>query len=160
MSYVVNFFSFQGLIVSYLYKDFGGARKTNAVPCIVYFLNLLRGKCRAKVGVAFYNYYSFRKVSVLLMRFRQLLFFNIAVNKILSYCFLSIFFHFIFQNFTSDIGKILELQDVENGLDDYRSTAYLTFEQYRYYLFKEVFSALPDEMSVQDTLKVSEFIKY
>ena len=70
------------------------------------------------------------------------------------------FFHFIFQNFTSDIGKILELQDVENGLDDYRSTAYLTFEQYRYYLFKEVFSALPDEMSVQDTLKVSEFIKY
>jgi len=57
------------------------------------------------------------------------------------------------KNFTSDIGKILELQDVENGLDDYRSTAYLTFEQYRYYLFKEVFSALPDEMSVQDTLK-------
>ena len=91
MSYVVNFFSFQGLIVSYLYKDFGGARKTNAVPCIVYFLILLRGKCRAKVGVAFYNYYSFRKVSFLFMRFRQLLFFNIAVNKILSF----VFFQFI-----------------------------------------------------------------
>ena len=76
-----------------------------------------------------------------------------------EFCFsFNFFFHFIFQNFTSDIGKILELQDVENGLDDYRSTAYLTFEQYRYYLFKEVFSALPDEMSVQDTLKVSEFI--
>ena len=88
-------FSFQGLIVSYLYKDFGGARKTNAVPCIVYFLNLLRGKCRAKVGVAFYNYYSFRKVSFLLMRFRQLLFFNIAVNKILSFVFFQFFsFHF------------------------------------------------------------------
>ena len=81
------------------------------------------------------------------------MFFNIAVNK--SVLFSLFFSPFIFQNFTSDIGKILELQDVENGLDDYRSTSYLSFEQYRYYLFKEVFSALPDEMSVQDILKVS-----
>ena len=54
---------------------------------------------------------------------------------------------------TNDIGKILDLQDVDKGLDDYRSTSYLTFEQYRYYLFKEVFSALPDEMSVLDQQK-------
>ena len=65
--------------------------------------------------------------------------------------------YFFFQNLTSDIGKILDLQDVENGLDDYRSTAYLTFEQYRYYLFKEVFTALPDEMSIDDQFKVSLF---
>lgn len=39
---------------------------------------------------------------------------------------------------------------MEKGLDDYRSTAYLNFEQYRYYLFKEVFSALPDQMSIPD----------
>ena len=64
---------------------------------------------------------------------------------------------FFLQNLTSDIGKILDLQDVENGLDDYRSTAYLTFEQYRYYLFKEVFTALPDEMSIDDQFKVSLF---
>jgi len=51
---------------------------------------------------------------------------------------------------TDEIGKILDLQDVDKGLDDYRSTSYLTFEQYRYYLFKEVFSALPDEMSIPE----------
>ena len=39
---------------------------------------------------------------------------------------------------TLHIGKVLELEDVDNGLDDYRSTSNLTFEQYRYYLFKEV----------------------
>ena len=44
-----------------------------------------------------------------------------------------------FQTLTSQIGKILELEDVDNGIDDYRSTTFLTFEQYRYYLFKEVF---------------------
>jgi len=54
---------------------------------------------------------------------------------------------------TADIGKILELDDVDKGLDDYRSTSYLTFEQYRYYMFKEVFSALPDEMSIPDQHK-------
>ena len=87
------------------------------------------------------------------------MFINIAVNKSFVFIWFLKKISFIFQNFTSDIGKILELQDVENGLDDYRSTAYLSFEQYRYYLFKEVFSALPDEMSIQDTLKVSEKLK-
>ena len=57
---------------------------------------------------------------------------------------------FLFQALTAEIGKILELDDVDKGLDDYRSTEYLNFEQYRYYLFKEVFSALPDEMSIPD----------
>lgn len=54
---------------------------------------------------------------------------------------------------TDEIGKILDLQDVDKGLDDYRSTSYLTFEQYRYYLFKEVFSALPDEMSIPEQVR-------
>ena len=44
----------------------------------------------------------------------------------------------MFQGLTADIGKILELDEVDKGLDDYRSTSYLTFEQYRYYMFKEV----------------------
>ena len=60
------------------------------------------------------------------------------------------FLYFFLQDLTDKIGKILDLQDVDKGLDDYRSTSYLTFEQYRYYLFKEVFSALPDEMSIPD----------
>lgn len=54
------------------------------------------------------------------------------------------------KNLTLQIGKVLELEDVDNGLDDYRSTSNLTFEQYRYYLFKEVFSALPDEMPIEE----------
>ncbi len=45
---------------------------------------------------------------------------------------------------------MLELEDVDNGLDDYRSTNNLSFDQYRYYLFKEVFSALPDEMDLEE----------
>ena len=60
------------------------------------------------------------------------------------------FLYIFLQDLTDKIGKILDLQDVDKGLDDYRSTSYLTFEQYRYYLFKEVFSALPDEMSIPD----------
>jgi hypothetical protein len=36
------------------------------------------------------------------------------------------------------LGTILELEDVDRGLDDYRSTNSLSFDQYRYYLFKEV----------------------
>lgn len=45
---------------------------------------------------------------------------------------------YFFQTLTSQIGKIVELEDVDKGIDDYRSTQSLTFEQYRYYLFKEV----------------------
>ena len=63
------------------------------------------------------------------------------------------FFFFFLQLLTAEIGKILDLQDVDKGLDDYRSTSFLSFEQYRYYLFKEVFSALPDEMSIPDQHK-------
>ena len=55
-----------------------------------------------------------------------------------SYCIKSFLFFISFQNLTLQIGKVLELEDVDNGLDDYRSTSNLTFEQYRYYLFKEV----------------------
>jgi len=51
---------------------------------------------------------------------------------------------------TAEIGNVLELKDVDKGIDDYRSTPHLTFDQYRYYLSKEVFSALPEEMSVPD----------
>ena len=45
---------------------------------------------------------------------------------------------YFFQTLTSQIGKIVELEDVDKGIDDYRSKQSLTFEQYRYYLFKEV----------------------
>lgn len=51
---------------------------------------------------------------------------------------------------TSQLGSALELEDVANGLEDYRSTTSLSFDQYRYYLFKEMFSALPEDISVED----------
>lgn len=54
---------------------------------------------------------------------------------------------------TSSLGNILDVCGVEKGLDDYRSTSNLTFEQYRYYLLKEVFSALPDTISVTEQRK-------
>jgi len=57
---------------------------------------------------------------------------------------------FKLKTLTSEIGTVLELKDVDKGIDDYRSTPHLTFDQYRYYLSKEVFSALPEEMSVPD----------
>ena len=52
----------------------------------------------------------------------------------------------MFQVLTSNLGHIVEVNGVEKGLDDYRSTPNLDFEQYRYYLLKEVFSALPDQV--------------
>ena len=42
----------------------------------------------------------------------------------------------------------------EKGLDDFQSTPTLTFEQYRFYLQKEVFSDLPDEVSIGECSKI------
>jgi len=39
---------------------------------------------------------------------------------------------------TAQIGNVLELEDVDKGLDDFRSTQSLSFDQYRFYLSKEV----------------------
>ncbi len=41
------------------------------------------------------------------------------------------------QTLIAQIGNVLDLQDVDNGLDDYRSTPSLSFDQFRFYLFKE-----------------------
>jgi len=51
---------------------------------------------------------------------------------------------------TCNIGHILGIVGAEKGLDDFRSTTTLTFEQYRFYLQSELFSDLPDEISVDD----------
>jgi hypothetical protein len=42
------------------------------------------------------------------------------------------------QSLTAQIGAVVDLADVDKGLDDYRSTNSLSYDQYRYYLFKEV----------------------
>merc|ERR1712013_811514 len=51
---------------------------------------------------------------------------------------------------TCNIGHILGIVGAEKGLDHFRSTPTLTFEQYRFYLQSEIFSDLPDEISVAD----------
>jgi len=57
---------------------------------------------------------------------------------------------------TASLGHILEVPGSENGLDDYRSTDSLTFDEYRFYLNKEVFAALPDKMSLEEQLGLEE----
>ena len=48
------------------------------------------------------------------------------------------------QVLTSNIGHILGIIGVENGIDEFRSTASLTFEQYRFYLNNEIFNQTDD----------------
>jgi len=49
---------------------------------------------------------------------------------------------------TANLGHILEVKGTEQGLDDFRGTPTLTFDQYRFYLQTEVFSALPDQVEL------------
>lgn len=56
---------------------------------------------------------------------------------------------------TANIGTLMDLYNVEKGLDHYQSTSSLTFEQYLYYLQKEVFSSITDSASIQ-TLRTLE----
>ncbi|XP_049776225.1 differentially expressed in FDCP 6 homolog [Schistocerca cancellata] len=49
---------------------------------------------------------------------------------------------------TANIGTLLDLYGVEKGLEHYRSTKCLNFGHYSYYLQREVFSSLPDNISI------------
>ena len=60
----------------------------------------------------------------------------------------------VFQALTSNIGHVMGVTGAEKGLDDFQSTPTLTFEQYRFYLQKEVFSDLPDEVSIGECSKI------
>ncbi|CAH0691991.1 unnamed protein product [Spodoptera exigua] len=44
---------------------------------------------------------------------------------------------------TANIGTLLDLYGVEKGLDHFKSSQELTFDEFRYYLQREVFSSLP-----------------
>ena len=45
---------------------------------------------------------------------------------------------FCFQVLVAQIGNVLGLKDVDSGIDDFRSTNSLSFDQFRFYLCKEV----------------------
>ncbi|XP_049873700.1 differentially expressed in FDCP 6-like [Pectinophora gossypiella] len=49
---------------------------------------------------------------------------------------------------TANIGTLLDLYGVEKGLDHYRSSQELTFDEFRYYLQHEVFSSLPKTVTL------------
>ena len=54
----------------------------------------------------------------------------------------------LFEVLTANLGHILEVKGTEQGLDDFKGTPTLTFDQYRFYLQTEVFSALPDQVEL------------
>lgn len=51
---------------------------------------------------------------------------------------------------TANIGTLLDLYGIERGLEHFRSTPTLNFDQYKYYLQKEVFSSLPDKLPLSE----------
>lgn len=67
------------------------------------------------------------------------------------------------QVLTANIGTLLDLYGVEKGLDHFRSSQELTFDEFRYYLQHEVFSSLPKTATLQVVrefeTKISE-VKY
>jgi hypothetical protein len=62
------------------------------------------------------------------------------------------------QVLTANLGHILAVPGAEAGLEHFRSTPTLTFEQFRFYLQTEVFSALPDLVSTQEQRTYEEKI--
>ena len=53
----------------------------------------------------------------------------------------------ILQVLTANLGHILDVKGTEQGLTDFKGTSTLTFDQFRYYVQTEVFSALPDQVN-------------
>ncbi|VEN63552.1 unnamed protein product [Callosobruchus maculatus] len=51
---------------------------------------------------------------------------------------------------TANIGTVLDLYGVERGLEHFRSTNTLNFDQYKYYLQKEVFSSFPNRLQLSE----------
>ncbi|XP_074037889.1 switch-associated protein 70 isoform X2 [Leptinotarsa decemlineata] len=51
---------------------------------------------------------------------------------------------------TANIGTLLDLYGVEKGLEHFRSTSTLNFDQFKYYLQREVFSSLPAKLQVPE----------
>lgn len=58
--------------------------------------------------------------------------------------------HYFLQVLTANIGTLLDLYGIERGLEHFRSTPTLNFDQYKYYLQKEVFSSLPDKLPLPE----------
>ncbi|XP_063624217.1 differentially expressed in FDCP 6 homolog [Cydia splendana] len=50
---------------------------------------------------------------------------------------------------TANIGTLLDLYGVEKGLDHFKSSAELTFDEFKHYLQHEVFSSLPKTTTLQ-----------
>lgn len=55
-----------------------------------------------------------------------------------------------FKVLTANIGTLLDLYGVERGLEHFRSTPTLNFDQFKYYLQKEVFSSLPNKLQLPE----------
>uniref|UniRef100_A0A1L8DV35 Putative pleckstrin similarity domain protein n=1 Tax=Nyssomyia neivai TaxID=330878 RepID=A0A1L8DV35_9DIPT len=51
---------------------------------------------------------------------------------------------------TANLATLLDLYGVERGLDHFRSTATLNFEHFKFYLAQEVFSCLPNTLTLSE----------
>lgn len=60
------------------------------------------------------------------------------------------YFHSLLQVLTANIGTVLDLYGVEKGLEHFRSSQSLNFIQFKYYLQKEVFTSLPDKLTLTE----------
>ncbi|XP_015523917.1 switch-associated protein 70-like [Neodiprion pinetum] len=60
---------------------------------------------------------------------------------------------------TANFGTLMDLYGVEKGLDDYRSTQWLTFDQFLYYLQNEVFASISDATPMQTCRLLEERIE-
>lgn len=60
---------------------------------------------------------------------------------------------------TANLGTLLQCLNVEKGLHDHRSTPYLRFEDYFFYLNKELFSTSPCALETNDLRKYQEQVE-
>lgn len=72
---------------------------------------------------------------------------NLRIFKVIGFV-IKLFFYP--QVLTANIGTLLDLYGIERGLEHFRSTSTLNFDQYKYYLQKEVFSSLPDKLTLPE----------
>lgn len=59
---------------------------------------------------------------------------------------------------TANIGTLLDLYGIEKGLEHFRSTSTLNFDQYKYYLQREVFSSVPDKLPLPELFEYEKRI--
>lgn len=67
--------------------------------------------------------------------------------------------NFLYQVFTASIGTLLGYKNAEDGLNEHRSTSYLNFDDFMYYINKELLSFAPRSLDHKDAKKYQSHIE-